>query len=88
MREGELRNVPSSASLFGFGRDYFPVGIARGDVAREGPHLRDVGDLFGIAVDNGAGTVARGGDQLGDEADCDLGGAAAQLGGGDRRAVN
>ena len=46
-------------SLPGFGRDNLPVGIARRNVAREGPHVGDVGDLFGVAVDHGAGAVAR-----------------------------
>ena len=44
------------ASLPGFGRDELPVGVARGHVAREGPHVGDVGDLVGIAVDDVAGS--------------------------------
>ena len=74
---GKISHRQASASLFGCGRDYFPVGIARGDVARERPRLPVVGDLFGIAVNYGPGSVARGGEQLGDEVDCGLGGGAA-----------
>ena len=39
-------------SLPGFGRDQLPVGIARRDIAREGPHVGHVGDLVGAAVDH------------------------------------
>ena len=42
------QRAASSASLPGFGRDHFPVGIARGNVAREGPHVGDVGDLSAL----------------------------------------
>ena len=45
-------SVPTS--LPGFGGDQFPVGIARADVAREGPDVGDVGHLVGIAVDHRA----------------------------------
>src|SRR5665647_2467718 len=70
-------------SLPGFGSDQFPVRIARRHVAREGPHVGDVGDLLGIAVDDVAGFVARRRHQLGLEADRHLNGAAARFGGGD-----
>ena len=66
--------------MSGFRRDHFPVGIARGDVARERPDIGDVGDLFGVAVDHGAVAVARRGNQLRDEADGDLRRAFALLG--------
>ena len=68
---------------FGFGGDQFPVRIARRHVAGEGPHVGDVGDLLGIAVDDVAVLVARHRHQLGLEAHGHLDIAAAHFGGGD-----
>src|SRR6185369_15570302 len=39
-------------SLPAFGGEKLPVRIARREVARERPHVGDVGDLVGIAVDH------------------------------------
>src|SRR6185503_20340209 len=66
-----------------FGRDQFPVRIARGDVARESPYVGDVGDALGAAVDDVAVLVARRADELGVEAHGHLRGARAQFGRGD-----
>src|SRR5207237_9424405 len=75
-------------SLPGFGRDQLPVGIARGDVAREGPHVGDLGDAVGRALDDGARAVARDRNELRHETHRHLRGAAAQLGGDDLRLVD
>src|SRR5208282_6883505 len=76
------------ASLPGFGCDDFPVRIARGNVACERPHVGDVGNLFGVTVDHVPRSIAGRGNELGHEADGDLGGAAAQFSAGDGRAVD
>src|SRR5664279_6419146 len=68
---------------FGFGGDQFPVRIARRHVAGESPHVGDVGDLLGIAVDDIAFLVARHRDELGLETHRRLDIAAAYFRGGD-----
>src|SRR5262245_56402752 len=46
-----------------------PVGIARGDLARERPDVRHFLDALGVARDHHAAPIARGGDQLAQELD-------------------
>src|SRR5690242_1331242 len=67
----------------GFGRDQLPVRIARRHVTREGPHVGDVGDALGAAVDDVAVLVARRRDELGVETHRHLRVAGAQFGCGD-----
>ena len=66
----------------------FQFGIARADVAREGPDVGDVGHLVGVAVDHRAVLGARHRDQLRPEAHRDLRGLAALLGGDEVGAVD
>src|ERR1700733_5727358 len=56
-----------------------PVRIARGRVAGKCPDIRDIGDLVGIAVDNGAGLVAGDRDHLRNKANGELRAALARL---------
>src|SRR3569833_4246612 len=72
----------------GFGRDQFPVRVARRHIARERPHIGDVGDTLGAAVDAVAVLVARRGDELGVEAHSHLRRAYAQFGRGDLGGVD
>jgi hypothetical protein len=69
--------------MLGFGRNQFPVRVARRHIAREGPHVGDIGDAIGAAVDDVAVAIAGGGDELGLEAHSKLGRARLQLGGDD-----
>src|SRR5262249_60662318 len=65
------------------GGDELPVGIARGEVTREGPDVGHIGGPLRIALDHVARLVAGYRNKLRDETHRDLGGAAAQLGAGD-----
>ena len=55
---------PGQGSLSGFGRHKLPVGIARGQIARKGPHVGDLGNFVGAALHNITPVVARHGNQL------------------------
>src|SRR4029077_12709415 len=73
--------VPSRL-LPGFGGDELPIGIARRQIARERPHVGDVGYLFRVAFDHAARLVTRDRDQLRYETNRDLRRLRAQLGTG------
>src|SRR5262245_11240510 len=69
--------APLVGSLRG---NQLPVGIARGDLARERPDVRHLLDALGIARNHRAAPVAGGRDQLAHELYGDLSGAVLQLG--------
>src|SRR5207302_9469161 len=69
-KPGSRPNPPTSVRSFG--RRQQPVGIARGEGPREGPHLDMIDDLVRRTVDDGAGSVGGHGVHLRREFDRDL----------------
>src|SRR5262245_53452068 len=63
------------------GANQFPVRVAGCGVAGERPDIGDIGDLVGIAIDDGAVLVAGHGDHLRHKANGDLRGAVWRFGG-------
>src|SRR4029450_3567472 len=81
-RENVRDRIPvgRGSLIGGFGGDELPVGITRGNLARERPNIGDFAHLLGVAFDHLAFGVARDRDELAYELHRDKGGAVLDLG--------
>src|ERR1043165_9842609 len=76
------------ALVSAFGANQLPVRIARGGIAGKCPNIGDIGYLFRIPVDDGAGGVAGHRHHLRHKADRQLRGAVARFGADKLRLVD